>query len=553
MLGLMQDWPLTVDKILDHAARWHAGREVVTRRIEDGGIERTTYGAIHTRAKQLSHALLEAGIQPGDRVATLGWNTSRHMEAWYGIMGIGAVCHTLNPRLHPEQLAYIVNHAGDRMVFVDLTFAPLLAAILPACPKVTGVVVMTDGAHMPADGKLGPAAIAFDDWIAGRPADTAWGGFGEETACGLCYTSGTTGNPKGVLYSHRSNFIHTLLTMQKDVMGSSVRDVVLPVVPMFHANAWGVAFSAPAAGAKLVMPGARMDGASIHELLETEGVTFSAAVPTVWLMLLQHLRATEGKISTLKKVVIGGSACPEALIRAFQDDYGVEVVHAWGMTETSPLGTTGTLTPEVEAIPYDQQIPYRLKQGRAPIGVELALKDEAGNELPRDGLAQGRLMVRGAIVAGGYFGAEGGDILDADGWFDTGDVATIDPQGFMQITDRAKDVIKSGGEWISSIDIENIAVGHPKAEMAAAIGVKHPKWDERPLLLMKLKAGETATRDEILSWMEGKVARWQLPDDVVFVDDIPLGATGKIDKKVLRAKYEDYQLPTALASVTDVA
>jgi fatty-acyl-CoA synthase len=553
MLGLMQDWPLTVDKILDHAARWHGAREVVTRRVEDGEVERTTYGAIYTRAKQLSHALREAGIQPGDRVATLGWNTSRHMEAWYGIMGIGAVCHTLNPRLHPEQLAYIINHAGDRMVFVDLTFAPLLGAVLPACPKVTGVVVMTDGAHMPADGKLGPAAIAFDDWIAGRPTDTAWGGFGEETACGLCYTSGTTGNPKGVLYSHRSNFIHTLLTMQKDVMGCSVQDVVLPVVPMFHANAWGVAFSAPAAGAKLVMPGARMDGAAIHELLETEGVTFSAAVPTVWLMLLQHLRATGGKISTLRKVVIGGSACPEALIRAFQDDYGVEVIHAWGMTETSPLGTTGTLTPEVEALPYDAQMPMRLKQGRAPIGVELTLKDEAGTELPRDGVAQGRLMVRGAIVAGAYFGGEGGHILDADGWFDTGDVATIDPQGFMQITDRAKDVIKSGGEWISSIDIENIAVGHPKAELAAAIGVKHPKWDERPLLLMKLKAGETATRDEILSWMEGKVARWQLPDDVVFVDDIPLGATGKIDKKVLRAKYEDYQLPTALASVSDIA
>ncbi len=547
MHGLMQDWPLTVDKMLDHAARWHGRREVVTRRVEDGAIERTTYGDIHRRAKQLSHALLEAGVEPGDRVATLAWNTGRHIEAWYGIMGIGAVCHTLNPRLHPEQLAYIINHAEDRMVFVDLTFVPLLAAILDKCPTVTGVVVMTDGAHMPPTHGLGAKAIAFDDWIAGRPADTAWGGFGEEEACGLCYTSGTTGNPKGVLYSHRSNFIHTLLTMQSDVMTLSVRDTVLAVVPMFHANAWGLAFSGPASGAKLVMPGARLDGASIHELLETERVTFSAAVPTVWLGLLQHLRATGGTITTLKKVVIGGSACPEAIIRAFHDDYGVEVVHAWGMTEMSPLGTTGTPTPEIEALPFDAQVPYRLKQGRAPVGVELCLKDEAGRELPHDGSTPGRLMVRGAIVAGRYFKDEGGDILDADGWFDTGDMATLDGEGFMAITDRAKDVIKSGGEWISSIEIENIALGHPKVELAGAIGVPHPKWDERPLLLVKLKPGETATREEILTWLKPKLARWQLPDDVLFVDDIPLGATGKIDKKVLRVRYESYRLPTVAA------
>ncbi|MBW3559704.1 MAG: long-chain-fatty-acid--CoA ligase [Proteobacteria bacterium] len=550
MLGLMQDWPLTVDKIADHAARWHAGREVVTRRVEDGRVERTTYGAIHTRAKQLSHALREAGIGAGDRVATLGWNTSRHMEAWYGIMGVGAVCHTLNPRLHPEQLAYIINHAEDRLVLVDLTFVPLLAAVIEHCPTVTGVVVMTDAGHMPPAEKLGklPRAISFEDWISGRPADTPWGGFDENTACGLCYTSGTTGNPKGVLYSHRSNFIHTLLTMQADVMGASIRDTILAVVPMFHANAWGIAFSGPASGAKLVMPGARLDGASIHELLETEGVTFSAAVPTVWQGLLQHLRATHGRITTLKRVVIGGSACPESLIRTFNDDYGVEVLHAWGMTETSPLGTVGSPTPEVEALPFDQQVPWRLKQGRAPVGVELTLKDEGGRELPHDGVTPGRLMVKGAIVAAAYFRGEGGDILDGDGWFDTGDMATIDPQGFMQITDRAKDVIKSGGEWISSIDIENIAVGHPKVELAGAIGVKHPKWDERPLLLVKLLPGETATREEILSWMESRVAKWQLPDEVLFVDHIPLGATGKIDKKVLRARYQDYQLPTVGAA-----
>jgi fatty-acyl-CoA synthase len=546
MQGLMQDWPLTVDKIADHAARWHAEREIVTRRVEDGAVERTTYGAMHRRAKQLSHALREAGIGMGDRVATLAWNTSRHMEAWYGIMGIGAVCHTLNPRLHPEQLAYIINHAEDRLIFTDLTFVPLLAAVIDHCPTVTGVVVMTDGAHMPPAEMLAklPKAISFDEWIEGRPTDTPWGGFDEKTACGLCYTSGTTGNPKGVLYSHRSNFIHTLLTLQADVMGASIRDTVLAVVPMFHANAWGIAFSGPATGAKLVMPGAKLDGASIHELLESEGVTFSAAVPTVWLGLLQHLRATGGKLSTLKKVVIGGSACPEALIRIFHDDYGVDVLHAWGMTETSPLGTLGSLPPELAERPFDEQIPYRLKQGRAPVGIELALKDEAGGALPHDGSAPGRLVIKGPSVAASYFKGEGGQILDPDGWFDTGDMATIDGQGFMQITDRAKDVIKSGGEWISSIDIENIAIGHPKVELAAAIGVPHPKWDERPLLLVKLKPDETATREDILSWMQGRVAKWQLPDDVVFVEDIPLGATGKIDKKVLRAKYGDHRLPT---------
>jgi len=548
MQGLMQHWPLTVDKIIDHAARWHSDREVVTRRVEDGEIERTSYGEIRRRAKQVSHALQQAGIEQGDRVATLAWNSARHMEAWYGVMGMGAVCHTLNPRLFPEQLIYIINHAEDRLIFADITFVPLLAAILDKCPSVTGVVVLTDEANMPDPGKLGARAIAYEPWIAGRPTDAAWGDFDENTACGLCYTSGTTGNPKGVLYSHRSNYLHTLLTMQADAMGASMNEVILPVVPMFHANAWGVAFSAPAAGAKLVMPGARMDGASIHELLETEGVTFSAAVPTVWQMLLNHLKATDGKLSTLKRVVIGGAACPESLIRTFHDDYGVDVIHAWGMTETSPLGTLGCLPPEIAALSFDQQMPFRLKQGRAPVGVELKLKDEAGAELPHDGCTPGRLTVRGAIVAATYFKGEGGDVLDEEGFFDTGDVATIDPQGFMQITDRAKDVIKSGGEWISSIEIENMAVGHPKAELAAVIGVRHPKWDERPLLLVKLKPGETATREDFTNFLEGKIAKWWMPDDVLFVDDIPLGATGKIDKKVLRARYQDHRLPGAVAA-----
>ncbi len=542
MLGLMQDWPLTVDKILDHAREWHGHREIVTRSVE-GPIVRTTYAEIHDRAKRVSGALQTWEIKPGDRVATLAWNTARHMEAWYGIMGIGAVCHTLNPRLFPQQLAYIINHAEDRIIFVDLTFMPLLEAIIAHCPTVERVVVMTDDGYMPQTTL--PRAECYEQVVRTGSTDVEWGGFDENTACGLCYTSGTVGDPKGVLYSHRSNFIHTLLGLQADVLGASVKDVILPVVPMFHANAWGVAFAAPAVGAKLVMPGAKMDGASIYELLETEGVTYSAAVPTVWQMLLQHLQGNKLKLSTLKRVTIGGSACPESLIRAFHDDYGVEVVHAWGMTETSPLGTVCTLTPEVDALPFEQQMPVRLKQGRPPLGVELKLTNDAGQRLPQDGKTFGHLMVKGAIVAGAYFKGVGGQILDHDGFFDTGDVATIDADGYMQITDRSKDVIKSGGEWISSIEIENLAVGHPKATLAAVIGVNHPKWDERPLLVVKLKEGESATPKEFLEFLQGKIAKWWMPDDVVFVDDIPLGATGKIDKKVIREQFAGYRLPTA--------
>ncbi len=550
MHGLMQRWPLTVDKILEHARNWHGRREIVTRSVE-GPIVRTTYAQVFDRAKQVSHALLEWGIKLGDRVGTLAWNSARHVETWYGIMGVGAVCHTLNPRLHPDQLCWIINHAGDRVVFTDLTFAPLLLANLHQAPTVEKVVILSDEAHRPEGA---PASVAmYEALIAGRPTDTPWGGFDEETACGLCYTSGTTGNPKGVLYSHRSNYLHTLMTLQADVMGLSARDTVLPVVPMFHANAWGIAFSAPAVGAKLVMPGARMDGPAIHELLETERVTFSAAVPTVWQMLLQHLEATGDRITTLKRVVIGGSACPEAIIRAFHDRYGVEVIHAWGMTETSPLGTLGTPTADIAVLPYDQQIPYRLKQGRAPCGIELKLTDDADRRLPQDGTTFGRLKVRGATVAAAYFRGEGGEILDAEGFFDTGDVATIDPAGYMQITDRAKDVIKSGGEWISSIDIENLAMGHPKAALAAVIGVAHPKWDERPLLLVKLKDGVSAEPREFLEHLEGRIAKWWMPDDVLFVDEIPLGATGKIDKKLLRARFGDHVLPSLRAQTPEPA
>ncbi|MBB5661452.1 long-chain-fatty-acid--CoA ligase [Brevundimonas halotolerans] len=542
MLGLMQDWPLTVDKILDHAKNWHPQREVVTRSVE-GPIVRSTYGEIHGRAKRVSNVLKSWDVKVGDRVATLAWNTGRHIEAWYGIMGIGAVCHTLNPRLFPEQLIYIINHAEDRIIFVDLTFVPLLEAILPHCPTVERVVVMTDQWNMPAT-KL-PRAECYEQLLEESSEDVEWGGFEEQTACGLCYTSGTTGNPKGVLYSHRSNFLHTLVTLQATIMGATPDEVILPVVPMFHANAWGIAFSGPAAGSKLVMPGAQMDGASIYELLESEKVTFSAAVPTVWQGLLAYMRENSLKLSTVKKVLIGGSAVPESLIRAFNDEFGVEVFQGWGMTETSPVGTLSRLTPELSALPYDEQMKWRIKQGMPPLGVELKLKNYAGQEMPHDGKTYGRLMVRGPTIAGGYFKDEGGKILDNEGFFDTGDVSTIDSYGFMQITDRAKDVIKSGGEWISSIDIENISVGHPKVELAAVIGAAHPKWDERPVLVIKLKPGETENKQEHLDFLQGKIAKWWMPDDVVFVDDIPLGATGKIDKKLVRERMKDYVLPTA--------
>ena len=541
MLGRMQDWPLTVDRILDHAKAWHGDREIVSRSVE-GPIVRTTYAEVHARAKRCSNALKALGIQHGDRVATLAWNTARHLEAWYGIMGIGAVCHTLNPRLFSEQLVYIINHAEDRVIFTDLTFLPILAQIRDQIPTVKHFIVLTDDAHM--TDQL-PGALAYETLIAGQSEDCAWGGFDENTPAGLCYTSGTTGNPKGVLYSHRSNFLHTLVTSGADVLGIGGNESILPVVPMFHANAWGIAFSAPAVGAKLVMPGPKLDGASVHELLESEKVTFSAAVPTVWQMLLAHLRQSGGKLSTLKRVVIGGSAVPEAIVRGFRDEFGVDVTHAWGMTETSPLGTLANPSAKVSEMDDEAQLRFKLKQGRPPLGIDLKLVDDEEKVLPHDGETFGRLKVKGPFVVGQYFKGDGGEILDSEGFFDTGDVATIDAYGYMQITDRAKDVIKSGGEWISSIEIENIAAGHPKAELAAVIGVAHPKWDERPLLLVKLRPGESGTKEEFLKFLDGKIAKWWTPDDVVFVDDIPLGATGKIDKKILRQRMVDYVLPTA--------
>jgi len=537
--GLMQDWPLTLDRLFDHAARWHADREIVSR-AADGAVSRTTYGEAHRRAKQVSHALAEAGIAPGDRVATLAWNGARHLEAWYGAIGIGAVLHTLNPRLFPEQLVYIINHAEDRIILADPACAELLEGLLPQCPTVESVVFFC------APGEAAPVttyrALAYEDWIAGRPLDTAWGGFDENAAAGLCYTSGTTGNPKGVLYGHRSNYLHAMMTLQPDALNLSGRDTVLLVVPMYHANAWGVVYSAPMVGAKLVLPGQRMDGASIHELIETEGVTYSAAVPTVWQMLLTHLKAVNGKLTTLQRVTIGGSACPESIIRTFHDDYGVDVIQGWGMTETSPLATVSNPPPEIARLSFDEQVPYKLKQGRLLCNLDIKITDDAGVRLPHDGKTVGRLQIKGPTIASGYYRAEA-DALDDEGFFDTGDISTIDPAGYMQITDRAKDVIKSGGEWISSIDVENVALGHPKAAMCAVIGVVHPKWDERPILLVQLKPGVEAEPKEFLEFLDGKIARWWMPDDVLIVPDIPLGATGKIDKKLIRERLTGYQLP----------
>ncbi|MGB3644895.1 MAG: long-chain-fatty-acid--CoA ligase [Mesorhizobium sp.] len=540
MLGLMQEWPLLCHKLLDNAANQHGNREVVSRSIE-GPIVRTTYAELRRRALRLAGRLERDGFTLGDRIATLAWNTARHLEAWYGIMGIGAIYHTLNPRLHIEQLAWIMNHAEDKALFVDLTFLPLAEKLAAQVGSLRRVVVLTDRAHMP--GTALPGAVAYEEWLEEADDGFVWKSFDENTAAGMCYTSGTTGEPKGVLYSHRSNVLHAMIASMPDAMGLSSRDVVLPVVPMFHANAWGLGQSGPMVGAKMVMPGAKMDGASIYELLDTEKVTFTAAVPTVWLMLLQYLEETGKKLPYLNKVVIGGSACPRSMIQKFQDDYGVEVIHAWGMTEMSPLGTLCALKPEYAGRTGEQRLDVQQTQGFAPFGVEMKVTDDDGRQHPWDGKTFGRLKVRGPAVASAYYGGAGEEQFDAQGWFDTGDVAHIDPNGYMQITDRAKDVIKSGGEWISTIALENLAVGHPDVAEAAVIGVRHSRWTERPLLVVVLKPGRQTAKADILACLEGKVAKWWLPDDVAFVDEIPHTATGKIRKTALRRQFEDYRLP----------
>lgn len=545
MLGLMQEWPLLCHKILDHAGIQHPHREVVSRSVE-GPIVRTTYAELRLRALKLAQRLERDGFKAGDRIATMAWNTARHMEAWYGVMGMGGIYHTLNPRLFPDQIAWIMNHAEDRALFVDLTFLPLVEKIAASVPSLGRIVVLTDAAHLPQTTL--PNVVAYEEWLAEADGDYRWKDLGENDAAGMCYTSGTTGEPKGVLYSHRSNVLHAMMACMPDAMGISARDVVLPVVPMFHANAWGLAQSCPMVGAKMVMPGGRMDGASIYELLDTEKVSFTAAVPTVWLMLLQYLEETGKKLPYLNKVVIGGSACPRAITKKFQENYGVEVVHAWGMTEMSPLGSLCTIKPEYAALEGDARLDIEEKQGHAPFGVEMQVTDDNNTVLPWDGRTFGRLKVRGPAVARAYYGDAGSEQFGDEGWFDTGDVAHIDPSGYMQITDRAKDVIKSGGEWISSIDLENLAVGHPKVAEAAVIGIRHPKWDERPLLIVVPKKDTSLGRDELLAFMRGKVADWWLPDDVVAVDDIPHTATGKIQKTALRERFRDYILPGSIAA-----
>jgi acyl-CoA synthetase (AMP-forming)/AMP-acid ligase II len=548
MKGLMQDWPLLVHTILDHAATWHGRREIVSRTVE-GPIHRYTYADLDRRARMLaSAAARELGCRQGQVIATMAWNGFRHLECWYGLMSLGAVVHTLNPRLFADQLAYIINHAEDGWIFLDLSFVPLLEALQDRLPAVKGFVVMTDTAHMPADTKL-RNLVCYETLIAAGDPGFAWPRLDENTACGICYTSGTTGGPKGVVYSHRSNVLHAMAAGGGDAVALSGRETVMPVVPMFHANAWTFAFSGPMAGAKMVMPGGKLDGASLYELIDTERVTLSAGVPTVWLTMLEYLEQDRARqLPTLERLVIGGSACPEAIMKTFGENYGVDVIHAWGMTEMSPLGSLGTRTGAVAHLSHAEWWPLKLKQGRPLYSVEMKITDDEGRDLPKDGKTFGRLKVRGPSVARSYLKGEGASSFDAEGWFDTGDVATIDEHGYMQITDRSKDVIKSGGEWISSIDIENFAMGCPGVAEAAVIGVEHPKWGERPLLIVVRKPGSDVTPDEILGFLEGRIAKWWMPDAVTFIDEIPHTATGKISKLTLRESFRDYRLPNTDAA-----
>ena len=542
MLGLMQDWPLLCHKVIDHAGLFHGKREVISRSVE-GPIHRTDYATVRRRSLQLAKRLEKDGIKVGDRVGTLAWNTWRHLEAWYGIMGCGAVYHTLNPRLFPQQIAWIMNDAEDRFLFVDITFMPIVEKIAPLVPTLEKVIVLTDAAHMPQTSL--PNVVPYEDWLAEVDDDYVWKDLDERAAAGMCYTSGTTGDPKGVVYSHRSNVLHSLICIQPDAMMLSSRDRLMPVVPLFHANGWGIALSAPMVGATLVMPGAGMDGKSIYSLLTEERVTVTAAVPTVWLGLLQFMEKEGGKLPDLRSVVIGGSAAPRSMIKTFKENYDVDVVHAWGMTEMSPVGSLGSLKPEYDKLEGEARYDIQMKQGHPPFGVEMKITDDDDVERPWDGKTFGRLKVRGPAVASSYYKGRGAEQFGPGGWFDTGDVAHMDPEGYMQITDRSKDVIKSGGEWISSIDLENLAVGHPDVAEAAVIGVPHPKWDERPLLIIVRKEGHNPSKSDILGFMDGKIAKWWMPDDVVFVDAIPHTATGKILKTELREQMKEYRLPMA--------
>ncbi len=544
MQGLMQSQQLLISSLIEFAARHHRDAEIVSRRVE-GDIHRYTYTELAQRSKQLANALDGLKVAHGDRVASIAWNGYRHMEMYFGVSGSGRVLHTINPRLHPEQVAWIVNHAEDQVLCFDMTFLPLVQAVHAKCPTVRQWVALCDADKLPADSGI-PGLVSYEQWIGAQSMHYRWPQLDENTASSMCYTSGTTGNPKAALYSHRSTVLHAYGAALPDVMCLSARDAVLPVVPMFHVNAWGIPYSAALTGAKVVFPGPALDGKSLYELIEAEGVTFAAGVPTVWQMLLGHVQSVGGKFSTLNRTVIGGSACPPAMIDAFEQGYGVKVLHAWGMTEMSPLGTLCTLKNKHLKRSKEEQQRISQKQGRAIFGVDMKIVNSEGLEQPWDGKTYGDLLVRGPWILERYYKGDSPLIMDdqGQGWFPTGDVATIDEDGFMQITDRTKDVIKSGGEWISSIDIENIAMGHPAVAMAACIGMPHPKWDERPIVVVALKPGVQVSREAILAFYEGKIAKWQIPDDVVFVDAIPLGATGKMLKTKLREQFKDYQLPT---------
>ena len=542
MHGLMMNMPLLISSLIRHAATHHGDTEIVSR-LTEGGIHRYTYADAHRRAQQMANVLTQLGIKAGDRVGTLAWNGFRHFETYFAASGMGAVLHTVNPRLFPEQITYIINHADDQYVFFDITFAPLIDGVAPHCKNVKGWVAMTDRAHMPLMKTAG--VLCYEELLSAQPDQFEWPTFDENTASSLCYTSGTTGNPKGVLYSHRTTVLHSYAIALPDVMNLSARDVILPVVPMFHVNAWGTPYACAMTGAKIVFPGPGLDGASLYELFEKERVTMSSGVPTVWLGLLNYMKQNNLKFSTMNRTVIGGSACPPAMIKSFQDDYGVRVLHAWGMTELSPLGTLNSFKEKHAALSESERFAIQQKQGRAIFGVEMKIVDGEGKALPHDGKAFGDLLVRGPWIVREYFRDEGGNPLTADGWFPTGDVATIDADGYMQITDRSKDVIKSGGEWISSIDLENLAVAHPAVAEAAVIGIAHPKWDERPLLIVVKKPGATVTREQLLAFFEGKIAKWWMPDDVAFVEQLPHTATGKLLKTKLREDFQGYKLPTA--------
>ncbi len=542
MKGLMMEAQLLISSIAQHAEKFHGDREIVSVTADNPRHRYTVREAV-ARAKQLANALGRLGIEQGERVASLAWNDYRHLEVYYGVSGSGYVCHTINPRLFPEQIVYIINHAEDRFICVDAMFVPLLQAIADKIPNVEGFIVMTDEAHMP-DTAL-PNVMCYETLIAAEPAEFDWPELDERTASALCYTSGTTGNPKGVLYDHRSTILHAYGTLSIDVAGMSSRDVVLPVVPFFHVNAWGVPYAALMAGAKLVLPGPKMgDGEALYELMESEDVTMALGVPTVWLALLQYTESAGKRLDKLQRSLVGGAAVPRAMIEAFRDKHGVELRQGWGMTETSPIGTVNTIKAGLEGLSKDEQLDLATKAGRGIFGVEMRIVDDNGEELPWDGKAFGALQVRGPWICSDYFKLEGsGGTHTDDGWFETGDVATIDPQGYMAITDRTKDVIKSGGEWISSIELENAAMGHPAVAEAAVIGVAHPKWTERPLLVVVKAEGEDVSKDELLAFFNGKVATWWVPNDVVFVDELPHTATGKVKKIELRKQFAEYRLP----------